>query len=154
MRLTGSAAISAVFFPACFFFFAGFNFRSSGSGASRSQTASASLKNTIVPSTSIKRICSGSDIFSLDLPKRSFLKRTSCSIISCILSFNACVCRFRSSICPCIPRKSWISSSLSSLFSCSSVYLNVITGTPVFILVLIITDFLYYRQFRPSAASA
>ena len=34
-----------------------FNSRSSGSGASRSQTASASLKNTIVPSTSMKRIC-------------------------------------------------------------------------------------------------
>lgn len=60
------------FFPGCFFFFGIFTSKSSGSGASRSQTASASLKNTIVPSTSIKQICSGSDVFSLDLPKRFF----------------------------------------------------------------------------------
>ena len=33
-------------------------------------------------------------------------------------------------------------------------YLNVITGTPVFLLILIITDFLYYRQSGASALSA
>ena len=146
--------MSAAFFPGCFFFFGIFTSRSSGSGASRSQTASASLKNTIVPSTSIKQICSGSDIFSLDLPKRFFLERISCSIISCILSFNDCIYLVSSSICSCIRRNRWINNSLSSLFSCSSVYLNAITGTPVFILVLIITDFLYYRQFRSLASSA
>ena len=86
------------FFPGCFFFLGAFSSRSSGSGASRSQTASASLKNTIVPSTSMKRICSESAIFSLDLPKRFFWKRTICSIISCILSFKACVCLDNSSI--------------------------------------------------------
>ena len=68
-----------------------------------------------------------------------------CSIISCILSFNACVCFVRSSICSCSPRNKWTNNSLSSLFSCSSVYLNAITGTPVLKLVLIITDFAYYR---------
>ena len=138
--------MSAAFFPGCFFFLGAFNSRSSGSGASRSQTASASLKNTIVPSTSMKRICSESAIFSLDLPKRFFWKRTICSIISCILSFKACVCLDNSSICPCIPRKSSISRSLSNLFSCSFVYLIVITRTPVFILIPIITEFLYFRQ--------
>lgn len=51
------------FFPWLFFLLGAFNSRSSGSGASRSQTASASLKNTIVPSTSMKRICSESAIF-------------------------------------------------------------------------------------------
>ena len=76
----------------------------------------------------MKQICAVSDIFSLERPNCFLLDNTICSIISCILSFNAAVWRVSSSTWSCIPRKSCTSSDLSSIFSCSSVYLNVITG--------------------------
>ena len=78
----------------------------------------------------MKRIWPGAVIFSLDLPNLFLLERTICSIISCILSLRDCVCFVSSSSWSCMPRNSWTSSSLSSLFSCSSVYLNAITRTP------------------------
>ena len=102
------------------------------SSASRSQTASASLKNTIVPSTSMNRICSGSDIFSLERPNLLLLDRINCFIIFCIWAFNSCTWFVRSTIWFCIPINTWISRVLSILFSCSYVYLNVITRTPIF----------------------
>ena len=53
---TGSPAISSAFLPTVFGFRVGLISKSSGSSASRLQTASASLKNTILPSTSLKQI--------------------------------------------------------------------------------------------------
>lgn len=84
----GKPDISRSFLP---FFFTGRGAGTSscsGSRASRLQTTSASLKKTIVPSTSMKLIWLASSIFSEDLPKRFLFARTICSIISCIFSLR------------------------------------------------------------------
>ena len=116
------ARLPAVFFP-CMAFISS----SSGSFASRSDTASASLKNTIFPSTSIKHIWFVSDIFSVFLPNLLLLASTSCSINFCILSLSAFVSTVRVSIWFCRLRNILIRSDLSMLFNSSSVYLISIT---------------------------
>ena len=107
---------------------------------SRSQTASASLKNTRVPSTSIKRICWVSSIFSEERPKRFLLPMISCSIIACILVSRECRLALTFSNCSCWFRNIWISIDLSTLFNCSSVYLIAMAGTP-FLHEFIVPDF-------------
>ena len=98
----------------------------SHSASSMSHTASASLKNTIFPSTSINDIWYGSSSFSEDLPKRWFFCNTSCSRIFWIVSFNLFVSALSLLICSvcllsCSDCFSIIASKddLSSLFSCS-----------------------------------
>ena len=70
--------ISASFLPTVFGFRTGLLSKVSGSSASRSDTASASLKKTMVPSTSIKQICEVSIIFSEALPNLFLLASVIC----------------------------------------------------------------------------
>ena len=126
----GRPDISCSFLP---FFFTGRGVGTSscsGSRASMLQTASASLKKTIVPSTSMKLIWLASSIFSEERPKRFLFARTICSIISCIFSLRERTSAVRVSSCSCWFRNIWIRRDLSTVFSCSSVYLNAIAGTP------------------------
>ena len=144
--MTSKPDMSFSFFPlvlVCFLFESAS--RSSGSGASRSLTASASLKNTMFPSTSMKLIWLKSSIFSEERPKRSFLERISCSIISCIFSFREWISAVRDSSCSCWFKNICTRSDLSTLFSCSSVYLIAITDAPL-ISSSIIADTAYLRH--------
>ena len=89
MTLTGRPLISASFLPTAFGFRTGLLSKVSGSSASRSDTASASLKKTMVPSTSIKQICEVSIIFSEALPNLFLLASVICSINTSIFLFRS-----------------------------------------------------------------
>ena len=75
---TGRPERSSSLFPCLFFGFCRVAV-STASPDSSSATASASLKNTILPSTSIKEIWASISCLSDDLPKRCLFKSATCS---------------------------------------------------------------------------
>ena len=144
--------MSAAFFPGCFFFGC-FQFQVLRFRCIQVADCLCFIKEYDSPSTSAKRICSESAIFRWICQNGFFWKRTICSIISCILSFKACVCLDNSSICPTIPRKALSADPYQTYSVVLFVYLIVITGTPVFILIPIITEFLYFPPILPDGLS-
>ena len=125
---TGRPERSSSRFP-CLFFWCWRTAVSSASPVSSTATASASLKNTIFPSFSIKEIWFSVSCFSDDLPKRCLFKSATCSNTSCRV-WSICFS------CACCARNSWMTVSLSRLFSFSSVYSKAMPLPPVFLMVL------------------
>ena len=139
-----SPCYQPAFFPAVFFLVL-FNSRSSGSGASRSQTASASLKNTIVPSTSMKRASvQNPPFFSLICQNGSSENELHLFHHQHPVSFYVCVCLDNSSICPCIQEKA-LSADPYQTYSVVLFVLDHLNLNSCLILIPIITEFLYFR---------